>query len=574
MAHIHKKMKKGRPYYYIREIARVHGKPKVVNQIYLGSPERILQMAAQTKENTFKIQVQEFGALWLADLIDQNIDFAKIVDSVILQAQNEKGPTVGEYFLFAAFNRMVDTCSKRAFPQWFKETAINQIRPVDTQALDSQRFWDKWDRVTPKQLAEIARRFFIKITQIEAPGQGCFLFDTTNYYTYMATETESNLAKRGKNKDGKNWLRQIGLALLVSRKTGLPIHYLEYEGNQHDSKVFAQIIEQMISRLNEILPSEAELTIVVDKGMNSEENMTFIDHHERLHFITTYSAYFSTELMEVNLDEFKHVNIPKNRALRESGHADDQIRAFRNTGQYWKQERTVVVTYNPRTARKQRYTLERKLSQLRKELYIMQAKMRAQVPHWRKPKEVEKRYDKICDQMHISKYFYDLSFEKTAFGWQLAFQKNPKNLRQHTNQFGKNIIITDQHYWSTDEIVKVSLDRWRIENTFRQTKDDNLVSAMPIRHWTDSKIYCHFLSCMVALTYLNLIELQLKRPGLDMTASTAMRHMHRLHSCLCWSNRKRKPVRIIEQPTKIQSNILNAFNHKISTSGVLQPISS
>ena len=41
MAHLHKKMKKGRPYYYIREIQRVGGKPKVVSQIYLGSVDTI-----------------------------------------------------------------------------------------------------------------------------------------------------------------------------------------------------------------------------------------------------------------------------------------------------------------------------------------------------------------------------------------------------------------------------------------------------------------------------------------------------------------------------------------------------
>ena len=44
MAHLHKKMKKGRPYYYVREMARVDGKPKVTNQIYLGSPERIIEV--------------------------------------------------------------------------------------------------------------------------------------------------------------------------------------------------------------------------------------------------------------------------------------------------------------------------------------------------------------------------------------------------------------------------------------------------------------------------------------------------------------------------------------------------
>jgi hypothetical protein len=41
MAHLRKKVKKGRSYYYIREIQRVDGRPKVVSQIYLGSAEAI-----------------------------------------------------------------------------------------------------------------------------------------------------------------------------------------------------------------------------------------------------------------------------------------------------------------------------------------------------------------------------------------------------------------------------------------------------------------------------------------------------------------------------------------------------
>ncbi len=44
MTHIHKKITKGRPYYYVRETGRVKGKTKVLSQAYLGSPEKILQL--------------------------------------------------------------------------------------------------------------------------------------------------------------------------------------------------------------------------------------------------------------------------------------------------------------------------------------------------------------------------------------------------------------------------------------------------------------------------------------------------------------------------------------------------
>ena len=45
MAHFHTKKKKGRPYLYVREIARVNGRPKVVSQIYIGSPNRVAALA-------------------------------------------------------------------------------------------------------------------------------------------------------------------------------------------------------------------------------------------------------------------------------------------------------------------------------------------------------------------------------------------------------------------------------------------------------------------------------------------------------------------------------------------------
>ncbi|MFO7605817.1 MAG: transposase, partial [Desulfurivibrionaceae bacterium] len=108
-----------------------------------------------------------------------------------------------------------------------------------------------------------------------------------------------------------------------------------------------------------------------------------------------------------------------------------------------------------------------------------------------------------------------------------------------------------------------------VENSFRQSKDDDLVNLMPVRHWTDSKIRCHIFACIVALTYLRRIELQLLRAGEKMSAKQVMDEMHRLHSCLVWKKGERKPERIIEEPTEKQAAILKAFGYKID-SGVLQ----
>ena len=73
MAHFHIKKKKGRPYLYVREIARVDGKPKVISQIYIGSPERVAGLVAGKEQSLRKLKVEEFGSLWLAKQLDNDI---------------------------------------------------------------------------------------------------------------------------------------------------------------------------------------------------------------------------------------------------------------------------------------------------------------------------------------------------------------------------------------------------------------------------------------------------------------------------------------------------------------------
>ena len=247
MAHLHKKMKKGRPYYYIREIQRIGGKPKVISQIYLGTAENIAKIFQESADATKpeKTLVEEFGALFVAHALEQEIGTIGIVDSIVPHGRKEEGPSVGEYFFYAWANRMIEPKSKRALEHWYKKTAIQQIRPVEIHELTSPRYWQKWNRVSEHDVETIGRRFFEKIWENQKLPPSCILFDTTNTYTYMDSGTESALCQRGKSKDSKHHLRQVGLGLLVDRETEVPIFYKVYPVNDHDSKFFHQTIDEM-----------------------------------------------------------------------------------------------------------------------------------------------------------------------------------------------------------------------------------------------------------------------------------------------------------------------------------------
>ncbi len=570
MAHFHIKTKKGRPYLYVREIARVGGKPKVISQVYIGSPERVASLVSGSGESAIKLRVEEFGALWLADQISRDVDFVGFVDSEIPKGAQEKGPSVGEYFLYCIWNRMCETTSKNKLAQWYGRTAIQQIRPVDLGELTSQRYWEKWDRVSELALKRIARRFFERIWELESPNADCLLFDTTNYYTFMASDTPSELARRGKNKEGRHNLRQIGLGLLVSRDSRLPLYYCAYPGNVHDSRQFEAVMDEMFGVVCGLDKTKQRLTVVIDKGMNSEDNFGWIDEHSRIHFVTTYSTYFAEDLATTPLDAFEPADTEKNRRLVEKEKEDDRILVYRTKGEYWGKQRAVIVTYNPVTERKQSYTLDSKLEAIRQELLVMRTKARNKDPHWRKQEAIRERYRRLCERYHVPSNLYTVEFSQTAEGLAMSFRKDVIAVDKKRLMFGKNIIITDNTDWTTSEIVEASLDRWQVEDRFRLSKENDLVAMQPIRHWTDSKIRCHLFSCVVAMTYLRRIELRLCAAGVHRTVEDVMEDMRHLHSVLVMKDGGRKANRQIEIPMKTQAEVLSAFGFLIDAGGVLR----
>jgi transposase len=200
---------------------------------------------------------------------------------------------------------------------------------------------------------------------------------------------------------------------------------------------------------------------------------------------------------------------------------------------------------------------------------VMQDNVRRQKPHWRSKEQVQVRYEEVCAQLHLPDDLYTVELSQNQGRLHMNFRKNHYRINRYIDRFGKNILITDNMDWSTDDIVRASLDRYIVEEAFRQSKDDDLVSLMPLRHWTDSKIRCHILTCIVALAYLRILQIRLEEAGVAITANKAMDSMRTLHSCLVWQPKKRNPQRLIEEPDKLQTQILKAFGLKIK-GGVLQ----
>ena len=281
------------------------------------------------------------------------------------------------------------------------------------------------------------------------------------------------------------------------------------------------------------------MTVVFDKGMNSEDNIAFIDNHRQIHFITAYSTYFAQELARKDLKYFRPLKIEYNARLEDKNRSEDLLLAYRTKLELWGRERVVVVTFNPRTQRKKLYTFKYKLEKVRQALLEFRLKYRQQKPQWKDFKTIKDRYIRLCDQMHIGSQYYHL--ELTQDGKALSFRKNQYEINKTEAGFGRQIIVTDNTDWSTEQIVQASLDRWIVEKEFRDTKSSNQVAGRPMFHWTDSKICCHLLTCVIALTMKRLLELQVEPVLGSVTAEKVIEEMRALASLIIWRPGARKP---------------------------------
>ena len=76
-------------------MSRVNGKLQVVQQIYLGTAEKIMEMALAKKKSDINIEeIKEFGGLWVANQIEKRIGLVKLIDTLLPSRSRGASPSL------------------------------------------------------------------------------------------------------------------------------------------------------------------------------------------------------------------------------------------------------------------------------------------------------------------------------------------------------------------------------------------------------------------------------------------------------------------------------------------------
>ncbi len=79
--------------------------------------------------------------------------------------------------------------------------------------------------------------------------------------------------------------------------------------------------------------------------------------------------------------------------------------------------------------------------------------------------------------------------------------------------FGRLVLMTDRHEWSTADIIRAYHGQSAVEAVFAHLKDPAHLALRPQRHWTDQKLHVHVFSCVLAYLLTSVLHLKARRAG-------------------------------------------------------------
>jgi transposase len=322
--------------------------------------------------------------------------------------------------------------------------------------------------------------------------------------------------------------------LRITKSYGIPLIHKLYEGNTNDAKIFPQAFEGIIERYRRICLDIDKLTLVLDKGNNSEKNFKE-PVFSQIHFVGSLVPSRYKELLSIPLKKYTEVKLPN----------DKIVKAYHCEKEVFGSNKKLIITYNEDLFEKQKNTLKTHLEKADAELLST---------HWNKVKDKDKKIQKILNHYKV-KDLIDVVVKDNSS----AISHNKALIKERELSLGKNILFTNRFDWSDEEIIYSYRSASEIENTFKIMNDTDLVSFSPTFHWTDQKIRVHAFICILGLLLMRLAQMKLSKNGIAMSLNVMMNEFEDIKSILL-IDEDGKHFQIISKRSSVQQKMFEILD--------------
>jgi len=546
---------KGHRYLRIVESFRdpVTRRPKLRVLRHLGRADDALTTLAQAEHVALASHTHgSVAAVWQ---LAQSLDLAALIDAHVPPGPAlHDGLTVGQSLTLAAVGRACQATSKRGFAAWAATTTLGALAGVDVTRLTSQHFWDQMHRVPIAAVAAIETAVVARVLAGFDIPVDTVLYDATNFFTFLAsTNARATLPARGHNKQKRHDLRQVGVALCCTRaEPAIPLFHQVYGGARPDVRVFADVLPQLRERFVALGGEEARITIVYDKGNVARHTQATVDAAP-LHYVAALTAASQRALMAEATPALTPCVLSP----------DETVAVYRTRRVVWGVERTLVVLVSPRLQQGQRRGIEQHLATAVAWLDQRQALLaRGRQRRPRAALEAE-----IAARLRGQHLRDVLSVQLVGTGRTLTLTYTIDHAaldRLEREWLGRLVLMTDQHAWSTAEIIGAYRGQAVVEGVFRTLKDPLRLALRPQYHWTDQKLHVQAWLCVLAYLLATLVHRTAAR-GADYAGSvetlfTELAHIRRVTIARPTSGRRARQTQQLETLTPLQARLITALD--------------
>lgn len=359
----------------------------------------------------------------------------------------------------------------------------SKLRTYERQAehgfseVDLQHIYRTMDAIEGLE-GEIQKQAFHTFKKYSGEPVDCFFFDVTTLY--FESVQQDSIRDFGFSKDQKYHLVQVVFALVVDSQ-GMPLAYETFKGNLAETKTLIPVLEKLRERF-----SVANVTVVCDRGLASKGNVEALQTNQ-FHFVIASKLRSMSKKLKLN-------DITTYTAMPNQDHIPEEERTFFRLlphPQY--SDTTLIATYSPSRAYKDREDRNRLLAKLRKKI------------------------DSSSEEATIKNVISNGGYKKYTTVKACSLPTiNEEAVQADALWDGfHGIAVANSAKLSTEAALSRYRDLWHVEEAFRVAK--STLKTRPIFHWAPHRIEAHMLLCFMNLFLERFLELLLRKNGTPLT---------------------------------------------------------
>jgi transposase len=427
---------------------------------------------------------RRFGDIWLAHWLWQFLQLDQIIARHVPQGKETVAPA--DVIAIEVINRLCQPCSEFALAEhWYASTGLEDLLGVPDALVTKDRLYHTLDqlRAAKENIENDLKQRFGVLFELDYE---LLLYDLTS--TYFEGLAEANeLALRGYSRDHRRDCKQVIVALVVTRE-GFPLAHYTWAGNTQDLKTVERLVSAIEARFG-----KSQRVWVMDRGMISDEALTFLGAEDRRYLLATKRPALGAFQAELRAPGWQR--LPDNPDVEVKQLTRDEVHYL-------------LARSRPRR-RKERAIRRRQRRGLAQALKKLQTRVGA--GRLKKRDKILEAVGRLKERFPKARVFVTISVSVNHVS--ISYVWDVVKFRAALVGDGAYLLRSNRTGWSAAEFWETYIQLTVVERAFRVLKSELLLR--PIWHQFSGRTEAHIFVCVLAYALWKTLDHLAKRAGLQ-----------------------------------------------------------